>query len=103
MLLNVKEEEEIACERAQELGPFWPESHQSNREQQVCHTFLVSLMAKVKIKQQGFWMIRKKRKVLNYKYYPKEKERANKERIREGGGELEGRSNTYKQGSISSE
>lgn len=103
MILNVKEEEEIACERAQELGPFWPESHQSNREQQVCHTFLVSLMAKVKIKQQRFWMIRKKRKVLNYKYYPKEKERAKKERIREGGGELEGRSNTYKQRSISSE
>ena len=29
----------FACEKAQAREPFWPESHQSNQEQQVSHTF----------------------------------------------------------------
>lgn len=52
----------FACEKAQAREPFWPESHQSNQEQQVSHTFWL----KKKKNQIGTKIERKEKKRKEY-------------------------------------
>ena len=37
-------ESRIACERAQELGPFWPENHQNNPVLPIFHTWFLTFL-----------------------------------------------------------